>query len=230
MSYSEFFNTFTDFDFLEPLFANGDVQYKTWCNGEFLCRTGDSLSFLYFIVRGRGKVYTNLNNGKEVMYVVYKRGMIAGDVEFLLGNKTTCNIISTDNLSGYAVPINKLSKDQLDQLFKLLAKSVGRKFIFSSRQQAVKLGYTIEERLSYYLLFEYKDEIFSMEELALNLGSTYRHLSRILKKLTNENIIKLTKKKVEILDREYLEDLSRDLTEEYLIYSEGKQGSTSSTK
>lgn len=215
MSYNEFLNIFNDFHFLKPLFDSNYIVEKTWKNGEFLCRTGEDMNFLYFIKSGRGKVYTNLINGKEVMYKVYQKGMIAGDVEFLLGNKTTCNIISTDFLSSFAVPVDKLSKSQRDQLYVLLSKSVANKFITSSRQQAVRLGYTIEERLSYYLLHEYKDEIFSMEELALNLGSTYRHLSRLLKKLTNENIIKLNKKKVEILDREYLESLSSDISDEY---------------
>lgn len=216
MSYNEFLNIFNDFNFLKPLFDSNYIVEKTWKNGEFLCRTGEDMDFLYFIKSGRGKVYTNLINGKEVMYKVYQKGMIAGDVEFLLGNKTTCNIISTDQLSSFVVPVDKLSKTQWDQLYVLLSKSVANKFITSSRQQAVRLGYTIEERLSYYLLYEYKDEIFSMEELALNLGSTYRHLSRLLKKLTNENIIKLNKKKVEILDREYLENLSSDISDEFI--------------
>ncbi|MGL1893148.1 MAG: Crp/Fnr family transcriptional regulator [Spirochaetaceae bacterium] len=214
MSYKEFIKYFPDFSFLKPVFDQDLIQYKTWGKGEFICHNNSKMDNIYFFVSGSGRVYRLLNNGKEVMYDFYKEGQIAGDVEFLLNTETTCSLESSDNLSGYILPISIISSELHSKLFFLLSKVVANKLIKSSIQNSIKLGYTLEERLAYYLLYQYKDDVRSMSELATSLGTTYRHLSRIFKKFESENILLLENKRVTILTRNRLVKLSETIKED----------------
>lgn len=217
MSYSEFINTFPAFNFLKPLFEKKLITFYQWDKGEFVCRSDEKLKYIMFFTSGRGRVYKSLHNGKEVMYKVYGTGDIAGDVEFILNCRTACCLESTDSLTGYKVPISILPEDISHELFIELSKVVSDKFVKSSNQQAFRLGYTLEERLAHYILNDYKDGLTSMEELAAVLGTTYRHLSRVFKKLTSSGLLELKNKKVYIKDREGLEAVSIDINQDLTV-------------
>lgn len=220
MSYKLFINTFPQFDFLHKLFDEGRIRYKVWQNGEFICNKDDNLENIIFFTSGRGKVSRHLHNGKEIMYKSYNSGEIAGDVEFILQSQTSCSLISIDNLSGFMVPVQLLTKDLYTKMFNMLSQIVARKFIESSTQQAIRLGYTLEERLAYYLIFDYKGEKLSMSELAAQLSSTYRHLSRVFNKLSTKEIIKVNNKVIEILNQQMLKKLCNEVQNDIIINSQ----------
>lgn len=214
MSYSEFINLFPDFSFLKPLFDSNRIFHKKWEKGKFICQSNQNLKDIIFFTSGRGKVYKSLHNGKDVMYKVYGSGDIAGDVEYILKCNTACCLQSTDNLTGFRLPISSLTAEISMELFVELSKVVSEKFLKGSNQQAFRLGYTLEERLAFYLLNEYRDGVTSMEELAAVLGTTYRHLSRVFKKFSNSGLLKLNNKIVEIKDRQGLIAMSYDIEQD----------------
>lgn len=211
MSYKLFINIFPQFDFLYELFKNDFVKFKVWQNGDFICSKNESLENIIFFTSGRGKVCTLLHNGREIMYKTYCRGEIAGDVEFILQSKTSCSLISTDNLSGFIVPVKLLTNKLHTKMFTILSQTVAKKLIESSTQQAIRLGYTLEERLAYYLLYDYRGESVSMSELAAQLSTTYRHLSRIINKLSIEKIIRVNNKIINVLIPQKLKKLSKEI-------------------
>ncbi|QEN05914.1 Crp/Fnr family transcriptional regulator [Thiospirochaeta perfilievii] len=215
MSYSEFIKCFPKYNFLKPLFDKNLIPYKTWDKGEVICRCNRELDSLYFFTSGRGRAYRGLNNGKEVIYCLYSGKEIAGDVEFLIDTGTTCNIVSSGNLSGFRVKKSIIDEKIYNQLFNLLAKEVAYKFVTNSSSTTIKLGYKLEERVAYYVLYEYVDSVYLMEELAGLLGTTYRHLSRVFKKFNDEELLRLDNKKITILNRRELERLSSVIKEEF---------------
>ncbi len=113
MSYNDFIKYFPGYSFLKKYFDDGLIPFVKWQRGEFICHSDSELKDLIFFTSGRGKVYKTLNNGKEVMYGTYGKGQIAGDVEFILEENTTCSLESSDDLSGY-----KISTCNLDEVIK----------------------------------------------------------------------------------------------------------------
>lgn len=143
------------------------------------------------------------------MFKTYGPGDIAGDVEFIMNSPATCSLESSDGLSGYQLFTSNLPDKISRKLFILISKEVAQKLIDNSTLQAVRLAYTLEERLAHYLLYKNKNGLSSMEELALVLGTSYRHLSRIFRKLSGQGILVLKNKVVTILKRDKLKDISK---------------------
>ena len=75
--------------------------------------------------------------------------------------------------------------------------------------------YPLENRLASYILAtytnEYSNSTENLTQISEFLGSSYRHLLRVLNKLESEGIIKRNNKKLIILDKDRLEELAGDL-------------------
>ncbi|MDU2112737.1 MAG: helix-turn-helix domain-containing protein, partial [Clostridiales bacterium] len=73
----------------------------------------------------------------------------------------------------------------------------------------------LENRLASYILASYTNEdnnnTENLTQIAEFLGTSYRHLLRVVKEFELEKIIKRDNKKLVILDKDKLEDLAGDL-------------------
>lgn len=215
MSYREFIKHFPEYTFLKHLFDDNRIHFKTWQKGEFVCHSQSPMKNLYFFTSGRGKVYRQLINGKEIIYEIYRPGMIAGDVEYILSGQTTCSLESLDNLSACVLSFSLIDRELSSLLFPLLSKEVAKKLIANSVNNSIRLGYPLEERLAHYLLNQYDSTEISMGELALQFNTTYRHLSRVIKKFTNDGILTVINRVIHIHKGEILKKLSSSITEEF---------------
>ncbi len=217
MSYIEFINIFPKYNFLKPLFEKDLIHSYKWSKGENVISYNQSLSNIYFFTSGRGRAYRTLNNGKDVIYSTYGIGDIAGDLEFITDTSTTCNIISSDNLTCYKLPKSLIDVSIFFEIYKLFSCEVASKFITNSMRSSIQLGYNLEDRVAHYCLYEYKNDVYSMEELAGVLGTTYRHLSRVLKKFSDSGFITVENRQITVKDKKSLENLSKFIKEDFLI-------------
>lgn len=217
MSYLEFIKIFQAYFFLKPLFDNKQITYECWNKGEIVISFNQKLDHIYFFTSGRGRAYRSLNNGKEVIYSRYGCCDIAGDLEFITDSSTTCNIISSSKLCGFKLAKSSITQDMYLDLFKLFSKEVANKFKLNSMHNSIKLGYNLDERVAHYCLYEYKDDVYSMDELSGILGTTYRHLSRVLKKFSDNGYIKVENRQITLLNRDPLKRLSELIKDDFLI-------------
>lgn len=217
MSYIEFINIFPKYNFLEPLFEKDLIHSHTYDKGEIIITFNQKLSNIYFFISGRGRAYRTLNNGKEVIYSTYGSGDIAGDLEFITNTSTTCNIINSDKLTCYKLPMSLIDVNIFFETYKLFSGEVARKFVTNSMRTSIQLGYNLEDRVAHYCLYEYNNDVFSMDELAGFLGTTYRHLSRVLKKFSDSGFIKVENRNITIKDIKSLEKLSEFIRADFLI-------------
>lgn len=218
MSYLEFIKIFPSFHFLKPIFDKNLVPFKQWGKGEILFHSGNYLEKIYFFTSGRGRAYLPLHNGKEVIYAPYGAGDIAGDIEYIIDIKASGSMISIDNLSGFTLCTSVIPIELKSIFFKIISHGVTTKLIASSVGNAIRIGYPLDERVAYYCLYEFADKIYSMEELAGFFGTTYRHLSRVLKNLSDLGYIKVEKRVITILNREALESICTNIKEDSQLY------------
>ena len=84
-----------------------------------------------------------------------------------------------------------------------------------SVSNSVNILYPLENRLASYILASYTNEdsnnTENLTQIAEFLGTSYRHLLRVVKEFELEKIIKRDNKKLVILDKDKLEELAGDL-------------------
>jgi len=210
---------------IDEIFSSDMTEYMElhlFNKDEHIYRSGDPITYFYFLIDGKLKIYTLLENGKSLLLRFYKPLSLIGDIEISYNNIIDCHVevikqalcigISIDNINKYAFN---------DPIFlRYLCKSLSQKLIIGSVSNSINLLYPLENRLASYLLsISSSNEINSIStikttnltHIAELLGTSYRHLLRVINKLCALNIIKRDKKTIIILDRDSLVKLAGDI-------------------
>ncbi len=192
------------FDKLEP----NDMKIIRYNRGEYLARSGEPLDHFMFFVRGRAKIYTVMENGKSYLLSFYEPMQVIGDVELMNDPKMGCNchveaLVECDCL---AIPMELM----VDKFLKIHPfKGCWQKPCYKTYQESmassVNLLYTLESRLAAYILALAIDKVEvildeSYADMADLLGTSYRHLARVLNKFVEEGLIEKNRKSIFIQD------------------------------
>lgn len=178
-------------------------------------------NYLFFMVEGRFKVYSNLSNGKKLLLYFSRTFEIMGDLEFL---RIENHCVTTEAIERTVCLVLDIrhSRERLlkDTVFlKALLYQVGEKLAKSSSNIAINMLYPVENRLSSYIRYMARENgtqtrryfEANLTETAEALGTSYRQLERVLKSLCAKNILVKNKQRYEILDEEQLTVLSGDI-------------------
>ena len=215
-SYIKKYNLDNWFDKLET----NDMKIIRYNRGEYLARSGEPLDHFMFFVRGRAKIYTVMENGKSYLLSFYEPMQVIGDVELMNDPKMGCNchveaLVECDCL---AIPmelmVDKFFEDT--SFLRAVAKSLAIKTFQESMASSVNLLYTLESRLAAYILALAvdKSEVVldeSYSDMADLLGTSYRHLARVMNKFVEDGLIEKNKKAILILDHDSLQDHAGEL-------------------
>ncbi len=192
--------------------------------GELITRSYEKPEYLFFYVKGKSKVYQLLDNGKSLLCRFYHPPEIVGDVEIFSGKPNICNLQALTDVICIGIPIRTMQKaaQSNNKLLILLCSSLGKKLASFNMISAVNQNYPLENRLASYLAAvsepESKDDITinelgtnNLTELADLLGSSYRHLTRTIKKFKDDGIIVKNKHEIKIIDKQRLSELAKDI-------------------
>lgn len=206
---------------IESIFDNDmlkHTQLHFYEKNEFILKAGFELEYYYLFVDGKIKVSYLLENGKSILLKFYKDFNPLGDVELINNTPIRCNIETIEDSYLVAVPADILRKNYMDnpKFLHYIINSLSDKFYAVCNNSSYNLVYPLINRLSSYLVEHITDKDYivlnsSYIEIAQFLGTTYRHLNRILKELEVEAVIKCDNKKIYILDKEKLRELSKNL-------------------
>ena len=187
--------------------------------GENVYEVNAHLDNFYFLVSGTLKVYFVLENGKTILLRFIKPLGVAGDLEVGVDRtvRTTVNAVTDCHLIGIDIGLLKeLTYD--DPIFmRFIISSLSRKLSAVSNAMAINLSYPLENRFAGYLL-SISDMVedrrvqeiktFDLREIATLLGTSYRHLCRVIKDFSDLGYIEKKKSQILIKDFESLEKLS----------------------
>ena len=168
--------------------------------GIFLCREGFELSYVTIILKGTCKVTTQKENGNIMSFGFYKDTGVVGDLETMSdSNIALTSVFSISKVECIRIPLKK-SKDLVKtdiNYCNLIALNLANKLSTSSTQTTQNILLPLEERLISYLKTTYPDKIFeaNLIQISQELGTSYRHLLRIIKKLKDKKILIPTGKK-----------------------------------
>lgn len=187
--------------------------------GDSVYEVHEKLDNFYFLVTGTLKVTIIMENGKTILLRFIKPLGVAGDLEVGVDKtvRTTVNAVTDCHLIGIDIDLLKeLTQD--DPVFlQYIIGSLSRKLSAVSNAMAINLSYPLENRFAGYLLSisnliddKRVQEIktFDLREISTMLGTSYRHLCRVIKDFSDLGYIEKKKSQIIITDFTSLEKLS----------------------
>jgi len=185
--------------------------------GEYLALAGEQLNYLHFLVDGKLKVYTSKSDGRSLLLKLCTPSEIIGDVEFLSDDKCHSNIEVLQDTYCLSISVKDIHSYFLnDSIFlRKICEELATKLRYSSLLNSMNYLYPLDNRLAKYILFiagekKYIEEL-NLSETAELLGTSYRHLLRVLKNFETTKVIKRNNKSITVLDLTSLKKLSEDI-------------------
>ncbi len=186
--------------------------------GEQILYAKNELTYYYFFVDGKLKIFHLLENGKSILLDFYTKFDTLGDVELFKNIPILSNVEAVENTYLIGIPVNILREGCYDnpKFLRFMIDSLSSKLESTSNNSCYNLLYPLINRLSSYLLEHITDKDYivlnsSFTDISEFLGTTYRHLHRTFKDLESKKIIKCQGKKIYILNKTELKKLSKNL-------------------
>lgn len=187
--------------------------------GERILNAENNLLYYYFLVEGKIKIFSLLENGKSILLAFVDNFDTLGDVELLKNVPILNNVEAVENSYLIGIPANILREDCYDNniFLKFMVNSLSTKIQSNNINNTYNLLYPLINRLSSYLLEHLnndKDYIIlssTFKDISDFLGTSYRHLSRTFKDLENMGIIKCEGKVIYISNIDELKKLAKNL-------------------
>ncbi len=181
------------------------LKEENYRQGETIFLEGEKTKGIYFVKKGAIKIYKSSKEGKEQILKLVYEGESFNDVTVFNGD---LNPASADAVTDAGVFI--LTKENIVRLiYKYPAlslniiKSLTNKLRYlTGRIEDLSLKHTLERIAKIILLFEGRQ--LSQKIIADIAGTAREVVSRALKELSSQNLIKIVKRKIEIVDREKL--------------------------
>lgn len=175
----------------------------------------DEQHFLYFLVEGQVQCNHYHLNGKLAVIALAKPFSAIGDLEILTEERVHSNVIATQDsvMLGIASQIVHRYGGDDPRFLRFLIEQLRAK-LYETNSMQVNQTLPIIVRLAVYILTQSSDTrdeaivLPAKEGLASLLGTSPRHLNRVLKELVDLEIISNDYPDVCILNRQALEDLT----------------------
>jgi len=189
------------------------IQVITLSAGEYLVYNGDEVNQLYMLVHGKLKIFTALPNGRTMLLRFAYPFSLLGDIE-LIENETAKVQVELMEDSVFLTLSHRIIQElemNRPEFLRYLLKQISSKMDANFLSATMNILTSVEQRFASYLLsmseaethYPYrKDELGSskLTEIAEMLGTSYRHLNRVVRKFTDEGLILREKKKIIIID------------------------------
>lgn len=167
---------------------------------------------IFLVKRGRAKIYKTGIYGKDQIFYIYKRGDLFGYHALLANEKyeDSCEALEDCEI----LFINRTDFDHLLEKIKrlklLFIQNMSHEFGVLVNTITILAQKPLRERLALYLLIlneRYSDKEskkakinLPREDLANIIGTARESLGRLLKEFKEENLIKISKRTIEITD------------------------------
>ncbi|HDX9650961.1 TPA: Crp/Fnr family transcriptional regulator [Bacillus wiedmannii] len=207
------------------IFSEIDTAYfqvNHFEKGELICNIDDAMDRLYFVVKGKVKVYTITPEGKKLILRFINPLAVVGDIELIQDSKAHHVVEAFSDVIAisisHAVIRSKLLHDPIFMNF--LLENIANTLKISTRFTALNLLYPVELRVASYLLSistdsngtMYKKDLdaTSISSIADFIGVSYRHVIRVLQKFYKEKLIEKRNGVIVIKDFFKMKEVAKD--------------------
>lgn len=188
--------------------------------GEELCSQGERADMLYVLVKGKIKIYTTSPAGRTLVISFKNPLEVVGDIEYVRGLNiiNTVEAVSPVTVIGISGKMLKRYGDDHAPLLRFMLDIITKKFYIKSDFLSFNLMVPVEVRLASYLLsvcydesdagFEGRLSTSALTDTANLIGTSYRHLNRVIRKLSEKGLVERSGGYLHVRDRFRLEQLA----------------------
>lgn len=182
--------------------------------GEAILREGMPMEYLLFVISGKAKVCSAASNGRDLILCYYISEGIVGDEELMTGAHIAgATIIAATEFHCIGLPYAKYADALKANLafVNRVGKELAVKLFQSSHNGTAIALHSGEERLCTYILQTARGDVFSepLTDAARSIGTSYRHLLRLLSRLRAEGVMQKEASEYRIINRPELIRRSR---------------------
>ncbi|MGG6313353.1 Crp/Fnr family transcriptional regulator [Paenibacillus macerans] len=187
--------------------------------GELICAQGEPSSMLYVLVKGKLKIYNTSPEGRTLVISFKNPLEVIGDVEYIRDGDIVNTVEAVSPVLMIGAEYRWLRKYGGDHspLLHFLLDIITKKFYMKSSSMSFNLLYPVEIRLASYLLsvsFDKADALFrgklgtaDLADAANLIGTSYRHLNRVLQKFTSRGLVERSREGLWVKDPDGLRKL-----------------------
>ncbi|MBT2729844.1 helix-turn-helix domain-containing protein [Bacillus sp. ISL-75] len=205
--------------FHEPLIPH--LSLYSFEQGEVICSQGEASQYLYVLVKGKVKIYTSSPEGNTLILSFKKPLEVIGDIEYVRGIEIINTVEAVSPVWMIGIHHRWLKKYGSDHapLLQFLLDIITKKFHLKNNSMSFNIMYPVEVRLASYLLsvsFDESDSLLknqiniSIKDAANLIGTSYRHLNRVITQLCAEGLIERNRGSILVKDRNGLRALAGD--------------------
>lgn len=206
------------FDTIFPQLEKHPFILQSFEAGEVMLDEGVEMTSLLYLVEGTMKVTASVGNGKSLLLRFNHPFAVIGDIEFIRHVPVQSQITAVTDCLCIALSFEYLRRFEMNNaaFLKSLLQHVTYKLQTNTTASRVNLLSSVDQRFASYLLsvtdsedFAYEMQYASISEIADLLGTTHRHLNRVIKQLVEQHVIEKNRRFIHILNKEALEELAQ---------------------
>lgn len=190
--------------------------------GEVILLEGMEMDSLLFLVEGKVKITASVGNGKSLLLRFSHPFSIIGDIELIQHVPVQSQVEAINQCVLIGLSFTYIKQHEMDnpKLLQKLLAHVSYKLQTCTTASRVNLLASVENRFASYLLStklednnQFAVELITanIEEIANLLGTTYRHLNRVIHSFVQKNIIVKDKSAIQIINVLELEKIAQGI-------------------
>ncbi|WP_227394883.1 Crp/Fnr family transcriptional regulator [Jeotgalibacillus aurantiacus] len=190
------------------------MQVRTFAPGKKLLLQGETATAMLLLVEGKVKVSMLSPEGKRLIVAFKTPFDIVGDVEYVTHGPLINTVESVMETTVIEIPYTVLRNGMAQNAawLQFLLEAITKKFELKSHTMNFNLLYPVDVRVASYLLsmtpVKEKIESASLVDMADLIGTSYRHLNRVLSQFQKAGWISKSRGSIEILNRASIMELA----------------------
>ncbi|MBQ0138862.1 MAG: Crp/Fnr family transcriptional regulator [Kurthia sp.] len=192
------------------------MTLSTFKKGQYIFTQGDFPEYMHFLVEGRLKIFAASDEGRKLIIAFTQPFGVFGDIEFVQQQPylNTGEAVTDGKLLKIPMKIMEEYGRTHFPFIQFLLDHITRKFYENAHAQSFNMLHSVDVRFASYLLsstteFENYVSLQHIRDVADSIGTSYRHLNRIIAQLGEEGLIERSQRTIRILNRPQLYKLAK---------------------
>ncbi len=190
---------------------------------EIILLEGMEMQSLLFLVDGKVRITSSIETGRSLLLRFIHPFSIIGDIELIRNVPVQSQVQAVNECLLIGLPFDYIKQYEIDnpKFLHTLLEHVCYKLQTCTTASRVNLLASVENKFASYLMSTISAEpnnnfgieltTSNIKEMANLLGTTYRHLNRVIHSLTQKNIIERDKNSIRILNWDDLDKASNGI-------------------
>ena len=181
--------------------------------GEFIVRAAEQPLYLFWLARGRAKLYATLPNGRVSLIDFFRAPCFIGEIELVNASHQPRAVQAIEDCWCLALPVKQCRASLLEDavFLRLLCITLSQKNYRNIVSLTQNQSFPLANRLAAFILLTQHDNVYCEKhtQAAEYMGVSYRHLLFVFAQFCDDGLLEKTKAGYVIKNRPAVERLGQ---------------------